>query len=90
MKRKQPTLKDGMNEICIHFMRYFKKLHHGKKTEISPWEWTRRTRKYATHYGINQGALLSALMNRGWFEVSAADAYIVRYDLFEDLLEEGE
>lgn len=73
--------KDGMDGVCEHFMRHVHKEYRGHKSEISSREFVKFAQKFSRTYGIRENDLLQALILRQWFEPSAADTYLIRYDL---------
>lgn len=73
---------DNMDWLCERFMKMLKRDFRGHKVELSPMQITNRTKRFCKAFGIaNDGILIHALMIRGWLEPSAADTYIVRYDM---------
>ena len=67
--------------VCFYFMKHLRKIYRGHKAEIGSREWVREAKKFTKYFGVNEAAMLQALINRGFFEASAADTYKIRYDL---------
>lgn len=75
------TNKDGLDWLCERFMLHLRKIYSGHKAEISAREYVRSAQKFALAYGMKENELLQALIIRNWLEPSAADTYLIRYDL---------
>jgi hypothetical protein len=72
---------DSFDGICELFMRKTRREFRGNNAEISPFQLTKLIKRFATAYTLKPENLLDALIRRGWFEASATDTYIIRYDL---------
>ena len=84
MKKKLQSIKgplDNLDDVCIWLMIKMRKEFRGHKTEISPRTLTKRIKRFAFALGMKEDVLIDALFRRGWLEPSAADTYIIRYDL---------
>ena len=72
---------DGMALVCFYFMKHLRKRYRGHKAEISSKDWIKEVKKFTLYFGVSEKAVLKALINRGFFEASAIDTYMIRYDL---------
>lgn len=74
-------LNDDMDFVCERFMKILHKDYPNRQAEISPNMLVKYTKRFQSAYGIKHQLLLDALIRRQWFEPSAADTFIVRFDL---------